>query len=158
MSVIGIDISTSKIAIATISQNDYSVIELTTKSRSWELRLKQLYPQFFEYVEENITSDDLVIIEDVPMVQNRAAVIRLTHVVAMCRVVFIHHGIDCFGVNVSTWKKDVIGDGRADKEKIKLMASKIFDKKVSRLSQDSVDALCIAKWGDLRVRKEETVS
>ena len=110
MSVFGIDISTKKIAIANISSDDYSVVELTSKSRSWERRLEQLYPQIFEYVEENITSDDLVIIEDVPMVQNRAAVIRLTHVVAMCRVVCIHHGVDCFGVNVSTWKKDVIGD------------------------------------------------
>ena len=157
MSVFGSDISTKKIAIANISSDDYSVVELTSKSRSWERRLEQLYPQILEYVEENITSDDLVIIEDVPMVQNRAAVIRLTHVVAMCRVVCIHHGVDCFGVNVSTWKKDVIGDGRADKDKIKLMASKIFDKKVLKLSQDSIDALCIAKWGDLRVRKEEKI-
>jgi len=157
MNVFGIDVSTTKIAIASISSDDYSVIELAAKSRSWERRLEQLYPQLFKYVEENITSDDLVIIEDVPMVQNRASVIRLTHVVAMCRVVCIHHGIDCFGVNVSTWKKDVIGDGRADKEKIKLMATKIFGKKVSKLSQDSVDALCIAKWGDLRIRKKETV-
>ena len=157
MSVFGIDISTKKIAIANISSDDYSVVELTSKSRSWERRLEQLYPQIFEYVEENITSDDLVIIEDVPMVQNRAAVIRLTHVVAMCRVVCIHHGVDCFGVNVSTWKKDVIGDGRADKDKIKLMESKIFDKKVLKLSQDSIDALCIAKWGDLRIRKEEKI-
>ena len=155
MNVFGIDVSTTKIAIASISSDDYSVVELATKSRSWERRLEQLYPQFFKYVEENITSDDLVVIEDVPMVQNRAAVIRLTHVVALCRVVCIHHGIGCFGVNVSTWKKDVIGDGRADKDKIKLMASKIFDKKVLKLSQDSVDALCIAKWGDLRIEKKK---
>ena len=60
MSVFGIDISTKKIAIANISSDDYSVVELTSKSRSWERRLEQLYPQIFEYVEENITSDDLV--------------------------------------------------------------------------------------------------
>ena len=75
MSVFGIDISTKKIAIANISSDDYSVVELTSKSRSWERRLEQLYPQIFEYVEENITSDDLVVIEEVPMVQNRAAFI-----------------------------------------------------------------------------------
>lgn len=157
MNVFGIDVSTSKIAVAKIGQDGYSVVEFVSKSRSWEQRLRQLYPQIFEYVSENITSDDLVVIEDVPMVQNRAAVIRLTHSVAMCRIVCIHHNIDCFGVNVSTWKKDVVGDGRADKDKIKLMASKIFDPKVSKLSQDSVDALCIAKWGDLRVRKEMSI-
>jgi len=157
MNVFGIDVSTSKIAVAKIEQDNYSVIEFISKSRSWEARLKNLYPQFFEYVADNITSDDLVVIEDVPMVQNRAAVIRLTHSVAMCRIVCIHHNIDCFGVNVSTWKKDVIGDGHADKDKIKRMATKIFDKSVSKLNQDLVDALCIAKWGDLRIRKDAIV-
>ena len=157
MNVFGIDVSTSKIAVAKIGQDNYSVIEFISKSRSWEARLKNLYPQFFEYVADNITSDDLVVIEDVPMVQNRAAVIRLTHSVAMCRIVCIHHNIDCFGVNVSTWKKDVIGDGHADKDKIKSMATKIFDKSVSKLNQDLVDALCIAKWGDLRIRKDAIV-
>ena len=157
MSVYGIDISTTKIAVAKLSMGDYSVVEFRSKSRSWETRLEQLYKEFFEYVAENITSDDTVFIEDIPYVQNRAAVIRLVHVQAMCRVVCIHHGVDCFGVNVSTWKKDVIGDGRADKDKIKLMASKIVDKKVLKLSQDSIDALCIAKWGDLRIRKEENI-
>ena len=157
MSVYGIDISTTKIAVAKLSMGDYSVVEFRSKSRSWETRLEQLYKEFFEYVAENITSDDTVFIEDIPYVQNRAAVIRLVHVQAMCRVVCIHHSVDCFGVNVSTWKKDVIGDGRADKDKIKLMASKIFDKKVLKLSQDSIDALCIAKWGDLRIRKEEKI-
>jgi len=155
MNVFGIDVSTSKIAVAKIGHESYSVIEFISKSRSWETRLKHLYPQFFEYVADNITSDDLVVIEDIPMVQNRASVIRLTHSVAMCRIVCIHHHIDCFGVNVSTWKKDVIGDGRADKDKIKSMAAKIFDKSVLKLNQDLVDALCIAKWGDLRIRQDD---
>ena len=130
------------------------MVELRTKSRSWEKRLEQLYRPFFDYVSENVSKEDTVFIEDVPYVQNRAAVIRLVHVQALCRVVCIHHGVDIFGVNVSTWKKDVIGDGRADKEKIKKMALKIFDSKVSRLSQDAIDALCVAKWGELRIRKQ----
>ena len=77
--------------------------------------------------------------------------LKLVHVLAMCRVVFIHHDIDCFTVNVSSWKKSVIGDGRADKDKIKTMAMQIFGKRVGRLSQDSIDALVIAKWGQLRI-------
>jgi Holliday junction resolvasome RuvABC endonuclease subunit len=151
MSVFGVDISTTKIAIAKLSKGDYSVIEFRSKSRSWETRLEQLYKDFFPYVAENVVTEDTVFIEDVPYVQNRQAVIRLVHVQAMVRVVCIHHNIDIFGVNVSTWKKDVIGDGRADKDKIRKMALKIFDNKLSRFSQDSVDALCIAKWGDLRI-------
>ena len=63
MSVYGIDISTTKIAVAKLSMGDYSVVEFRSKSRSWETRLEQLYKEFFEYVAENITSDDTVFIE-----------------------------------------------------------------------------------------------
>ena len=147
----GIDVSTKKLAIATLVNSDFGVVELQAKSRSWEDRLSQLYKQFFTFVEENMSTDDFVCIEDVPLVQNRQAMLKLVHVLAMCRVVFFHYEIDCFTVNVSTWKKVVVGDGKADKDKIRAMARQIFGTGVGRLSQDSVDALMIAKWGQLRV-------
>ena len=151
MSVIGLDISTSKLAIATLPLEGYSVVELISKSRSWETRLKELYTQFLPWVHENVSKDDLVCIEDIPLVQNRQSLIKLVHVLAMCRVVFMHFDMEIFTVNVKTWKKDVIGDGGADKDKIKAMAIKILGQDVSKLSQVSIDALMIAKWGQLRV-------
>ena len=151
MSVIGLDVSTSKLAIATLPLEGYSVVELISKSRSWETRLKELYTQFLPWVHENVSKDDLVCIEDIPLVQNRQSLIKLVHVLAMCRVVFMHYDMEIFTVNVKTWKKDVIGDGGADKDKIKAMAIKILGQDVSKLSQDSIDALMIAKWGQLRV-------
>jgi Holliday junction resolvasome RuvABC endonuclease subunit len=69
----------------------------------------------------------------------------------MCRVAFIQHDIDVFTVNVKTWKRDVVGNGNADKAKITVMARKIFGPEVDNLSQDAVDALMIAKWGELRI-------
>ena len=152
MSVYGIDLSTSKIAIAKLLPNEgFEVVELISKSRSWETRLKELYTQFLPWVHENVSKDDLVCIEDIPLVQNRQSLIKLVHVLAMCRVVFMHYDMEIFTVNVKTWKKDVIGDGGADKDKIKAMAIKILGQDVSKLSQDSIDALMIAKWGQLRV-------
>ena len=151
MSIYGLDISTSKIAIACLSSDGFNVIELVSKSRSWETRLKELYQQLLPWVQEHVVQDDLVCIEDIPLVQNRQSLIKLVNVLAMCRVVFMHHGIDIFTVNVKTWKKDVIGDGGADKDKIKAMASKILNSNIDKLSQDAVDALMIAKWGELRV-------
>jgi len=155
MTVYGIDVSTSKVAVAKISSDGFGVVELTAKSRSWESRFKQLYPQFFEYVAEHISTDDFVVIEDVPLVQNRASLIKLTHLVAMCKVVCLHHHIDCFSVNVKTWKRSVLGDGNADKDKIRAMARQIFGVKIDKLSQDAVDALCVAKWGDLRLQGKD---
>ena len=151
MSVIGLDVSTSKLAIATLPLEGYSVVELISKSRSWETRLKELYTQFLPWVQENVSQDDLVCIEDIPLVQHRQSLIKLVHVLAMCRVVFMHHDMEIFTVNVKTWKKDVIGDGGADKDKVKAMAIKILGQDVSKLSQDSIDALMIAKWGQIRV-------
>ena len=151
MNVYGLDLSTSKIAIASLSLEGFDVVELTFKSRSWETRLKGLYEQFLPWVQKHVTAEDLVCIEDIPLVQNRQSLIKLVHVLAMCRVVFMHHDIDVFTVNVKTWKKDVIGDGGADKDKVKAMAIKILGNDVSELSQDSIDALMIAKWGQLRV-------
>ena len=116
MSILGLDLSTSKIAIATLSLDGYVVVEVTSKLKSWEARLKELYLQFLPWVASNVSPDDLVCIEDIPLVQNRQSLIKLVHVLAMCRVVFMEHDMDVFTVNVKTWKKDVIGDGGADKD------------------------------------------
>ena len=152
MSVIGLDVSTSKLAIATLPLEGYSVVELISKSRSWETRLKELYTQFLPWVQENVSQDDLVCIEDIPLVQNRQSLIKLVHILAMCRTVFVHNNIDIFTVNVMTWKKDVVGNGKADKDKVTVMAKKIFgDEEISKLSQDATDALMVAKWGEMRL-------
>ena len=147
MSIYGLDLSTSKIAIAKLSSEGFDVVELISKSKSWEVRLKDLYSQLLPWVASNVSTDDLICIEDIPLVQNRQSLIKLVHVLAMCRVVFM----DVFTVNVKTWKKDVIGDGGADKAKVKAMAGKILGQGINKLSQDSIDALMIAKWGELRV-------
>ena len=152
MNVFGLDISTSKIAIARLSLEGLEVVELISKSRSWETRFKELYLQMVPWVAENVTTDDLVCIEDIPLVQNRQSLIKLVHILAMCRTVFVHNDIDIFTVNVMTWKKDVVGNGKADKDKVTVMAKKIFgDEEISKLSQDATDALMVAKWGEMRL-------
>ena len=151
MSIFGFDISTSKIAIARLSTDGFEVVELISKSKSWETRFKELYWLLSPWIRDFIAADDLVCIEDIPLVQNRQTLIKLVNILAMCRTVCTEHGIDVFTVNVKTWKKDVVGDGSSDKDKVKAMAVKIFGDSVNKFSQDSVDALMIAKWGALRL-------
>ena len=67
--VYGIDVSTSKLAVARLVGNEFDVVEFRSRSRSWETRLAQLYKEFFSYVKEEMTSEDFVCIEDIPMVQ-----------------------------------------------------------------------------------------
>jgi len=151
MSIFGFDLSTSKIAIARLSIEGFEVVELTSKCRSWEARFKELYWLLSPWIRDFVTVDDLICIEDIPLVQNRQTLIKLVHILAMCRTICTEYGMDVFTVNVKTWKKDVVGDGSSDKDKVKAMAVKIFGKSVNKLSQDSVDALMIAKWGELRL-------
>jgi len=151
MSIFGFDLSTSKIAIARLSIEGFEVVELTSKSRSWETRFKELYWLLSPWIRDFVTTDDLIRIEDIPLVQNRQTLIKLVHILAMCRTICAEHGMDVFTVNVKTWKKDVVGDGSADKDKVRVMAVKIFGDSVQKFSQDSIDALMIAKWGELRV-------
>ena len=151
MNIFGLDLSTSKIAIDRLSSGEFNVVELSSKSRCWETRFKELYESLVPWIQASVTSDDLVCIEEIPLVQNRQSLIKLVHILAMCRVAFIQQDIDVFTVNVKTWKKDVVGNGNADKANIKVMARKIFGPEVDNLSQDSVDALMIAKWGELRI-------
>ena len=62
MNVYGLDLSTSKIAIANLSLEGFDVVELIFKSKSWETRLKGLYEQFRPWVKAHVTPDDLVCI------------------------------------------------------------------------------------------------
>ena len=57
MSILGLDVSTSKIAIATLSLDGYNVVELTSKLKSWEARLKELYTQLLPWVAESSDPD-----------------------------------------------------------------------------------------------------
>lgn len=152
MNVFGLDVSTYKIAVAKLTLDDFDVIEFQSKSRSWETRLKELYFQLFPYVQTNIVPDDMVCIEEIPLVQNRQSLIKLVHVLSMCRTIFMHFELDCFPVNVKTWKRVVVGDGNADKDKVTIMAKKIFGDRIKGLSQDSIDSLMVAKWGSLRLK------
>ena len=45
----------------------------------------------------------------------------------------------------------MVGHGKADKDKVKAMAQKIYGKGINKYSQDAIDALMVAKWGSLRV-------
>ena len=148
MRVIGIDISTKKIACVILDSNSFRVVEFTSKQKTWDSRLDDLQSQFWEFVETEVDKErDFIFIEEIPFVQNRQAVIRLVHVLAMCRTGAVRLGSSCTYVNVNVWMQRGVGKGNASKEDIANKAISLYGERVHSLNQDCWDALLIATYG-----------
>ena len=153
MSIIGIDVSTKKISIATLYKKGFSVVELEApSSEDWEQRFVTLQKKFFSYVEDNLSSEDMVYIEIIPHAANTSILIKLTHFIVLCRYILLQFGIPFEYVNNMTWKKNtgVKSKTRLSKDVklgIRNRAVELFGDEVQSLSQDGADALLIAYYG-----------
>ena len=148
--VIGIDVSTSKLALVTLYNRRFSVVELVSTSHSWEERLDDLHLQFEDFVGSCLKPGDKVFIEEIPFTQNRQVFGKLIHFLALCRIVLRSHDYSCIYVNNMTWKKGVGLKGRVVKEDIRKKAIELFGhNRIKDLTQDSVDALMVGVYGTL---------
>ncbi len=148
--VIGIDVSTKKIACILLDESTWRDVEFSSKAKTWNLRLDELQEQFWIFLRDKVTDDDYLFIEDIPYVQNAQALIRLVHIVAMCRTLATFFGRKYQYVNNLTWKQRVVGSGRASKDDIAAKARKLYgEEETNHLSQDSLDALLIATYGQV---------
>lgn len=154
MNVIGIDIDTRKIALAS-----YDGIVLTTElikatNKAFEERYKELILGSDDWMGKKVYKNKekvVVFIEEPAFVQNRRAVIQLAKVFSVIATLCCLNNVPCFGVNNMIWKKGILGDGRASKEKIKEFALLAFGEYLKGKTQDEMDASLIAKWGWLRL-------
>ena len=154
--IIGIDISTKKIACILLDGSVWRDVEFSSKEKTWDLRLDDLQEQLWRFLRDSVTDDNYLFIEDVPYVQNAQALIRLVHTVAMCRTLSTFFRRKYRYVNNLTWKKRVVGSGKVSKEDIVLKAQKIYGvEETQHLSQDSFDALLIATYGQNILRYEK---
>jgi len=154
--VIGIDVSTRKVACVLLDYPDWQVVEFVSKAKDWQGRLDELQEQFWIFLRDIVTQDDRIFIEDIPYVQNAQALIRLVHVVAMCRTIATFFNCDFRYVNNLTWKQRVVGSGRASKQDIADKAQILYgEERTKHLSQDSLDALLIATYGQITINYEK---
>ena len=139
-----------------LAEDTWSVVEFSSKAKTWDIRLDELQEQFWIFLRDNVTDDDRIFIEDIPYVQNAQALIRLVHTVAMCRTLATFFGRSYKYVNNTTWKLRVVGTGRASKDEIAVKARKLYvEEETQHLSQDSLDALLIATYGQITVNYEK---
>jgi len=96
---------------------------------------------------------DFVYVEKPMYTGNPASTISQAAAFGMIRAVLHRMGIKNQPIDPGTWKKELIGSGRAQKEDVKQWA--IVNLRLpDNLSQDAYDAYCIAWWGFQKVLKE----
>lgn len=145
--IISFDISTHKIAIVKLCNDNFSTVELESPFPTWEERFEDLHFQFKDFA-KSITKDVQIFIEEFPYVRNYQSLIKLVHFLSMIRTELLNVNRKCTYVNNTSWKKGVGLKGNATKNDIKEKAVEIFGaEKISPLSQDLIDSLMIGRYG-----------
>lgn len=155
--LVGIDLSTKEITIARLyHDNSFNIDICKADGKNWQLRYPVLYFQFSEILSKFVEPVQAAFIEDPPFVQNRQSFSKLTKVACICELAFMSFHITYFSVNNKVWKKELIGKGSASKEMIKNFAEMIWGDKIKSLSQDAIDALCLACYGYIQLNYQKS--
>ena len=146
MRVTGIDADTKSIAMVTFfGVKQFSRTQVKAPGRRAEDRFANLIRGFVENQGEWLLSD-WVYVEKPVFGVNAKASIDQAYVVGAIRSILTLHGINNSLVDNTTWKKQVIGNGRASKEEIEMFARDVLDLPEG-LTQDLYDASAIAQFG-----------
>lgn len=154
MCVIGFDCSTKAIHFAIL--DDHSNISLLEKIESQK---KDIDERFYDLMDrlriviKKIPVEGIVVIvENAVYVQNVKATLGIMQVVAGLKLLFHLDKISLFCVDNRSWKRVVLADGKAEKEKIMKYAKTRWPEN-DFLEQDFADAACIALYGYFQFSK-----
>ena len=149
--IVGFDCS-SKTIHAVLLNNDGDIEEMAT----WISKMKDMDSRLFDLQERlmddgqfvKVTDDSKAvgIVENPIYIQNANATIQISQVVSLVKTELNRNKMFTFGVDVGTWKKTVLGRGNVSKETIERFALARWGD-VFGLSQDLMDAACIAAYG-----------
>ena len=156
--VVGVDPSARKIAIVathpvlmTIHAESYILYKTTEKQTMASLGCAVTAMQrFLASVDGLLTSPRYAWVED-PLIGRGGALttMKQSYVQGIIRGMLVHAGFTVYGVNVSTWKKDIVGNGHAEKSDV-LRAVKVRWPKIEGLvgsDGDLADAAAINLYG-----------
>ena len=118
-----------------------------SSSGSMEERFCSLSRQFSDFLDVQIElcKNTVAAIENAVYVQNVKATIGINNVIAGSKLALHNHDVSYFPIDNRSWKKDVLGNGRASKEDIMQFAIAKWGE-VNFPEQDYADAACIASW------------
>jgi Holliday junction resolvasome RuvABC endonuclease subunit len=150
--VVGVDCSTKRLAFVVL----FGTTVLEAKALDvkgtlpWQQRVHALADLAREWFKSSAHGGPLVVyVEEPPMGRNYRASLEVGYVVGVVLVEAMRAGHMVVPVNVSTWKKQTVGNGRADKDMVREWATRfVFGPAYAELpkEQDVYDAACIAAF------------
>ena len=156
--IIGIDASSKRIDLVILG-GDKSWIDsfsLKSDSKEMDVRFLDLYYQFRNLLMNKFSykknMEYYACIENPIYLQNIKTTVGITKVITAVEIALSHHNIEFIGIDPKGWKKSVLSDGNASKEKIMDFVKAIWGDKIT--SQDTADSACLALWGVMRFGKE----
>lgn len=158
--IVGVDINTKYLAVVQLSGGDFIehwiIPAVETKRASALDRLYAINDGWREWLNMDVGFDTdpvkCVYVEDVPFVRNVKVCAQMNHVLAAVILGCHDAGVPVVLVGNTTWKKAVVGSGKADKAIIKDWAVKMLGVPLA-LPQDIYDAACICHYGELGAPK-----
>ena len=148
--IFGCDCSTKVVAIFEIQNKKGVGHEFTSSKEDAISRINDMFLQLVNFFKDE--EPDMVYIENSPYLQNIKVTLQIHSVVDSVRFACVLNGIPFQTVEVTSWKKHVLGNGKADKATIKQFAVTKWGEKLIT-SQDLADASSIATYGMLRMEK-----
>jgi Holliday junction resolvasome RuvABC endonuclease subunit len=148
-SVMACDCSSKLIGISLLEKDKIKTCTIYGGDKNdFETRLKVMFKEFNEYL--NIETPTIIYIEQAVYLQNVKATLMIDATINLVRFICISRNIPYQIVDNSSWKKDVLGNGKASKEQIMEFAKvKWSDHKFG--NQDEADAACLAFYGFRRL-------
>jgi hypothetical protein len=168
--IVGVDINTKYLAVAHLSGGDFIehwiIPAVETKRASALDRLYAINDGWRDWLgRQSWKSDEAggvasdtysevkcVYVEDVPFVRNVKVCAQMNHVLAAVILGCHDAGVPVVLVGNTTWKKAVVGSGKADKAIIKDWAVKMLGVPLA-LPQDIYDAACVCHYGEIGAPK-----
>lgn len=100
-----------------------------------------------------LPEETLLVCEESLALQNGKTTRVLGNAVGAIWAAHVNYNIFWAWVNVSTWKKDVIGKGNADKDQVKAWVMENMGLEFPESEPDFYDAACICRYGELELAK-----
>lgn len=150
MSVVGVDLGINKVALVYSDGQDqhFASIHAPESRKSRPRILRELASYVYDTC--SLHRPDSVWIEDTLIGNNRMYSIKLaeTKGAVMAALAGIP-GLDVQLVNVSTWKKEIVGNGKADKDAVRNHIRETHGAYAPLCGedQDLYDATCVALYG-----------
>jgi len=148
MKIVGVDLGIRKIALS-IWQDELLVHTAAFESKAGTREKELMECADWLAVLVDYENPDYVIIEETLVGNNVKYSIKLAQMMGACLLRMAELQQDTLTVNVSTWKREVLGKGNASKDMVRdyLMSYNSVYPELCGWDQDRFDAACIGYYG-----------